>query len=80
MFSLVGNRHGKKMIRWGYVVLAGLGSTVGAGLIAAGLYAVLTLSWNPLVLLVGPVVGVAATFLTLLASLRTPLQRLPMLK
>jgi hypothetical protein len=33
-----------------------------------------------LVLLVGPVVGVLATALTLLAALRTPLQRLQLLK
>ncbi|HXJ57517.1 MAG TPA: hypothetical protein VNU68_12730 [Verrucomicrobiae bacterium] len=80
MFSLVGNRQGKKVVRWGYVFVAAFASTIGAALVAAGLYAALTRSWNPFVLLVGPVVGLAATFLTLLASLRTPLQRLPILR
>lgn len=80
MFSLVGNRHGRRVIRWGYVIVAGLFITILAGVAAAGLYAALTGSWNPLVLSVGPAVGFVATLLTLLAALRTPLQRLPILK
>ena len=79
MISLVGNRMGRKEIRWGYVALAVLVSTVLAGLAAAGLYALLGGEWNPLILLVGPVVGVLGTGLTLLLALRTPVQRLPML-
>jgi|KBSSwiStaDraftv2_1062776.scaffolds.fasta_scaffold434972_2 hypothetical protein len=80
MFSLVGNRHGRKVIRWGYVISAGLLISLIAGPAAAGLYAALTKSWNPLVLLLGPIVGLAATLLTLGAALRTPLQRLPLIK
>jgi hypothetical protein len=80
MFSLVGNRHGKKVIRWWYVGVTAFGITFVAALAAAGLYAAFTRSWNPRVLLVGPAAGLAATVLTLLVSLRTPLQRLPMLR
>jgi hypothetical protein len=80
MFSLVGNLQGRKVIRWGYVILTCFLITIVAGLVAAGLFAALTGQWNPLVLLVGPVVGVLATALTLLAALRTPLQRLQLLK
>ena len=80
MFSLVGNRHGKKVIRWGYVIVAGFLITVLAGGGAAGLYAALSGTWEPRVLLVGPIAGVIATMLTLLTALRTPLQRLPILR
>ena len=79
MISLVGNRMGRREIRWGYVVLAAMLTTILAGLAAAGLYALMTQEWNPLVLLVGPVVGLVGTGLTLLVALRTPVQRLPML-
>jgi hypothetical protein len=80
MFSLVGNRHGRKVIRWGYVIVAAFLITLLAGAVAAGLYAALSGSWDPRVLLVGPVAGLVATVLTLLAALRTPLQRLPILR
>ena len=80
MFSLVGNRNGRKIIRWGYVVLAALLLTFIAGPVAAGLYALLARSWNSYVLLVGPAVGLVATLLTLVLSLLTPLQRLPMIR
>jgi hypothetical protein len=80
MFSLMGNRRGRKVIRWGYVILASIFTSIAAGLVGTGLYAAFTGSWNPLVLLFGPVVGVTATLLTLLVAWRTPLQRLPMLR
>jgi len=80
MFSLVGNSRGRKVVRWGYVILAFLLITLVAGGVAAGLYAVFTRTWNPLVLLVGPVVGIAATLLTLLVAWRTPLQRMHILR
>ena len=70
---------GRREIRWGYVALAAMLTTILAGLAAAGLYALMTQEWNPLVLLVGPVVGLVGTGLTLLVALRTPVQRLPML-
>jgi hypothetical protein len=80
MLSLVGNSRGRKVIRWGYVTLAFLLTTLAAGGVAVGLYAALTRSWNPLVLLVGPVVGISATLLTLLVAWRTPLQRQQILR
>jgi len=80
MISLVGHYHGRKIIRWGYVILAFLLITVGASLGAVGIYAMLTKAWNPLVMLVGPIAGVVVTALSLAVSFRTPPQRLPFLK
>lgn len=80
MFSLIGNRRGRRVVRWGYVFLAFWFASVLAAMAAAGLYAVITRTWNPIVLLLGPAVGVAATLLTLLVAWRTPLQRLPILR
>ena len=80
MFSLVGNSRGRKVVRWGYVVLTFLLTTLLAAGAAAGLYAMLTQSWNPMVLLVGPVAGILATLLTLLVAWRVPLQRQQILK
>jgi len=80
MFSLIGNQRGRRSIRWGCVLLAGVLTSLVAGGVAAGLYAAYTQSWNPAILLLGPAVGLVGTFLTLLAALRTPLQRLPLVK
>ncbi len=80
MFSLVGNSRSRKVVRWGYVILAFLLTTLIAGGVAAGLYAILTQSWNPLVLLVGPAAGIPATLLTLLVAWRVPLQRQQILR
>ena len=54
MFSLVGHHNGRKIIRWGNVVLAFLLVTISAALVAGGIYALVTHSWDSLVLLVGP--------------------------
>lgn len=80
MVSLVGHRQGRKIIRWGYVILAGLLSSAVSALVAAGLYAAFTREWNSYALLIGPAVGIVATTLTLLTSLSTPVQRLPILR
>jgi hypothetical protein len=80
MFSLVGNSRGRKVIRWGYVVIAFLLITSVAGGVAVGLYAILTRSWNPRVLLIGPVAGLLATLLTLIVAWRVPLQRQQILR
>src|SRR5688572_3359888 len=80
MLSLVGHRQGRKVIRWGYVLLTGFSFTSLSMLVAAGLYYLLSQQWDPLVLIVGAVAGITATVLTLLTALRTPLQRLPLLK
>lgn len=80
MLSLVGHRQGRKVIRWGCVILAAMGSTTVGGAIAAGLYYLLAGAWDPLVPLVGAGAGLVATILTLLAALRTPLHQLPLLK
>lgn len=80
MFSLVGNRRGRKVIRWGYVIITFLLSTLVAAGVAVGLYAILTRGWNPLVLLIGPAAGILATLLTLLVAWRVPLQRQQILR
>jgi uncharacterized membrane protein YagU involved in acid resistance len=80
MLSLVGHRQGRRVIRWGCVLLTGLSFTMGATLVAAGLYYLLARQWSSLALLVGAAAGITATLITLLAALRTPLQRLPLLK
>jgi hypothetical protein len=80
MFSLVGNSRSRKVIRWGYVILAFLLTTLIGGGVAAGLYAIFTGTWNPLVLLVGPAAGIPATLLTLLVAWRIPLQRQQILR
>ena len=80
MFSLIGNQRGRRSIRWGCVLMAGALTSLVAGGVAAGLYSAFTQSWDPRSLLLGPAVGLMATFLTLLAALRTPLQRLPLVK
>src|SRR6187431_1086431 len=73
MLSLVGHRQGRKVIRWGYVILAGFSFTTLSMLVAAGLYYLLSQQWDPLALIVGAVAGITATILTLLLALRTPL-------
>jgi uncharacterized membrane protein YagU involved in acid resistance len=80
MLSLVGHRQGRKVIRWGNVLLAAFGFTILSMLVAAGLYYLLAQQWNPIALVVGAVAGITATILTLLAALRTPLHQLPLLK
>ena len=80
MFSLMGNRRGRKVVRWGYVFLSATIITLLSALAAAGIYAILTGKWNSRVLLVGPAVGVTASLLTLLVAGRTPIQRLPILR
>lgn len=80
MLSLVGHRQGRRVIRWGCVLLAGFSFTAFSMLVAEGLYYLLAKQWSPLALLVGAAAGITATVLTLLAAWRTPLQRLPLLK
>jgi hypothetical protein len=80
MFSLVGHHNGRKIIRWGNVWLAFFLVTIGAALFAVGIYALVTRSWNSLVLLVGPAVGILTTAITLTVSFLTPAHRLPFLK
>jgi uncharacterized membrane protein YagU involved in acid resistance len=80
MLSLVGHRQGRKVIRWGIVLLAAFVFTALSMLVAAGLYYLLAQQWNPIALVVGAVAGITATILTLLAALRTPLHQLPLLK
>ena len=80
MLSLVGHRQGRKVIRWGCVLVAAICSATLAGAIASGLYYLLAKMWDPLVPIVGAGAGLVATVFTLLAALRTPLHRLPLLK
>ena len=80
MFSLVGHHNGRKIIRWGNVVVAFLSVTIGAALAASGLYALFVRDWEPLVLLVGPAVGIVTSVSTLTVSFLTPAHRLPFLK
>lgn len=79
MFQLVGNRQGRKVVRWGYVLLSCLLLTVCSALAAAGIYYLAAQIWNPLILWVGPIVGLGATLSTLVISLLTPIDKLPLL-
>lgn len=80
MFSLVGHHNGRKIIRWGNVILTFLLVTAGAALVAGGLYALTVRTWDSRVLLVGPAVGLVTTVVTLTVSFFTPAHRLPFLK
>jgi uncharacterized membrane protein YagU involved in acid resistance len=76
---LVGNRQGRKVVRWGHV---GLNFVIYAGIAAvaaAVVYLVVAGRWNPIILLVGPAVGLVATLSSLIVSLRTPIHQLPLL-
>lgn len=77
--QLVGNRQGKRVVRWGRVGLSFMIYTGIAAVAAAGVYFVVTRHWNPVILVVGPAVGFAATISSLLISLRTPIHELPIL-
>ena len=69
---LVGNRQGRKVVRWGHVALNLLAFSAIAAIASAGIYLVVAKQWNPVILLVGPAVGLIATIGSLLVSLRTP--------
>ncbi len=77
--QLVGNRQGRKVMRWGRVAAAFFIFTTIAALAAAGIYLLVARQWNPTILLVGPAVGLTATLSSLLVSLFTPVHQLPML-
>jgi len=79
MFQLVGNRQGRKVVRWGYVLLSLALLTVPSALAAAGIYYIAADKWNPTTLWVGPIVGLGATLCTLILSLLTPVDKLPLL-
>ena len=76
---LVGNRQGRKVIRWGRVALNFLIFGGLAMIGAAGVYFIVAKQWNPIILLAGPLVGLIATAGSLLVSLRTPVHELPIL-
>ena len=80
MFSFVVHRQGKRVIRWGYFLATALLLTCSSTLTATGLYYLLSERWDPLAPLVGAGAGSVAAVLTLVLALRTPLQRLPMVK
>jgi len=76
---LMGNRQGRKVVRWGHVGLNFLIYAGIAAVAAAGVYLVVAGHWNPVILLVGPAVGIIATVSSLIVSLRTPIHQLPLL-
>lgn len=76
---LIGNRQGRRVVRWGRVVLNFL---IFGGLAMAGasvVYLVVAKQWNPIILFAGPAVGLIATVSSLLVSFRTPVHELPIL-
>lgn len=77
---LVGNRQGRKVVRWGRVALNFLVFGGIAAIAAAVIYAVIVRHWNPAILFVGPAVGLAATIASLTVSLLTPVHELPLLE
>ena len=78
--SLVGHHNGRKIIRWGYVILAFLLITIAGSAFGVGLYAVFTRAWHPVALLIGPGAGVVVTGIALAVSFSAPAHRLPFLK
>ncbi len=77
---LLGNRQGRKVVRWGHVALNFLIFGGIATVAAGGIYLLVAKHWEPRVLLIGPAVGLVATVASLLVSLRTPVQELPILQ
>jgi hypothetical protein len=76
---LIGNRQGRRVVRWGRVVLNFL-LFGGLAMAAASIvYLVVAKQWNPLILIAGPMVGIIATATSLVVSLRTPVDQLPLL-
>jgi uncharacterized membrane protein len=80
MFSLVAHRQGKRVIQWRKFLLTALMLTASSTIAAAGLYFFLAERWDSRALLVGAGAGFVASVLTLIVSLFTPLQRLPIIK
>ena len=76
---LVGNRQGRKVVRWGRAALNLLVFSVIAAIASAGVYFVVASQWNPVILLVGPAVGLIVTVSWIIVSLRTPIRQLPLL-
>ena len=79
MMHLVGNRQGRKVVRWGRVALNLIVFSAIAAIASAGVYFVVAKQWNSVILLVGPAVGLIVTIGSLLVSLRTPIRQLPLL-
>lgn len=76
---LIGNRQGRRVVRWGRVVLNFL-LFGGLAMAAASIvYLVVAKQWNPLILVAGPAVGFIATVTSFVVSLRTPVDQLPLL-
>lgn len=76
---LIGNRQGRRVVRWGRVVLNFL-LFGGLAMAAASIvYLVVAKQWNPLILVAGPAVGFIATATSFVVSLRTPVDQLPLL-
>jgi hypothetical protein len=80
MFNLVGHRQGKRVVLWRRFLLTTLLLTASSTLAAAGLFHLLAGRWDSRALLVGAGAGFAASVLTLIVALFTPLQRLPLIK
>ncbi len=76
---LVGNRQGRKVVRWGRAALNLLVFSVIAAIASAGVYFVVASQWNPVILFVGPAVGFIVTVSSIIVSLRTPIRQLPLL-
>lgn len=76
---LVGNRQGRKVVRWGRAALNLLVFSAIAAIASAGVYFVVASQWNPVILLVGPAVGLIVTVSSIIVSLRTPIRQLPLL-
>jgi hypothetical protein len=76
---LLGNRQGRRVVRWGRVALNFLIFGGLAMLAGSIVYLVAAKQWNPLILVAGPAVGLIATVASLIVSLRTPVDQLPIL-
>ena len=80
MFSFVVHRQGRRIVRWGYFLSVALLLIASSTLSAVGLHYLLAERWDPRAPLVGVAAGFLAAALTLIIALRTPLERLRVIK
>ena len=80
MFDVVGNRNGRKAVRWGRFFFATLVIVLVSTLFSLAVYYLVAGRWNPTVLLLGAGAGVFIAGVVIILNLTTPLQRLPIIR
>ncbi|MBN2508067.1 MAG: hypothetical protein JXQ71_15375 [Verrucomicrobia bacterium] len=77
--TLVGKRKGRRVICWKSWFRLTVATVLLGALMATAAYLLLARRWNPMAPLLGVGAGLAASLLCVLASLFTPLTRLPVI-